>query len=201
MLSTDRWRIMKTISERFEQIFNSIKTPDFLNKSTLGGEIPFFISAYPSNQETYISQNIPGLINRLEKEGIKLLTIDIYDECITILKETGRFEQVMEKEASMTKEKFLKALKSSFNVEKRLIPALEKKMRETEFQLLIITGIGLVFPFIRSHTILNNLQRVASVKPTLIFYPGEFDGESLKLFNKLKDDNYYRAFNIENYEG
>jgi hypothetical protein len=29
-----------------------------------------------------------------------------------------------------------------------------------------------------------------------MFYPGRYDGLSLKLFNKLSDDNYYRAFRL-----
>jgi hypothetical protein len=30
--------------------------------------------------------------------------------------------------------------------------------------------------------------------PVVLFYPGEFNGQELILFNTLKDDNYYRAF-------
>ena len=32
--------------------------------------------------------------------------------------------------------------------------------------------------------------------PILVIYPGEFDGHQLKLFNLLKPNDYYRAFNI-----
>ncbi len=34
-------------------------------------------------------------------------------------------------------------------------------------------------------------------RPTVMFFPGIYDGTSLSLFGKLKDDNYYRAFNLE----
>ena len=27
-----------------------------------------------------------------------------------------------------------------------------------------------------------------------MLYPGRYDGQSLRLFNKLTDDHYYRAF-------
>jgi hypothetical protein len=30
--------------------------------------------------------------------------------------------------------------------------------------------------------------------PVVMFFPGAYDGHELKLFNTLKDDNYYRAF-------
>jgi hypothetical protein len=30
--------------------------------------------------------------------------------------------------------------------------------------------------------------------PVVMFFPGSYDGQELRLFNTLKDDNYYRAF-------
>jgi hypothetical protein len=62
--------------------------------------------------------------------------------------------------------------------------------------MLFIKGVGKVFPFIRSHIVLNNLQSAVKNIPTLMFFPGEYSGKSLKLFNLLEDDNYYRANNI-----
>ena len=32
--------------------------------------------------------------------------------------------------------------------------------------------------------------------PLLVFFPGRYDGYSLRLFNKLSDDHYYRAFRL-----
>ena len=29
-----------------------------------------------------------------------------------------------------------------------------------------------------------------------MFYPGRYDGQSLRLFGKLKNTNYYRAFKL-----
>jgi len=49
---------------------------------------------------------------------------------------------------------------------------------------------------VRSHNILNNLQEVIDKKPVIMFFPGKYDGQSLQLFNKFKDDNYYRAFRL-----
>ena len=64
-----------------------------------------------------------------------------------------------------------------------------------------MTGIGEVFPCIRSHNVLNNLQSVSKDKPMLMFFPGRYQqsdtmGSSLVLFGQLKDDQYYRAKNI-----
>jgi len=81
------------------------------------------------------------------------------------------------------------------------MPAISQQMHSSEFQVLIITGVGEVFPYIRSHNILNNLQKRAKDKPTVMFFPGSYQhslatGASLVLFGALQDDKYYRAFNI-----
>ena len=62
--------------------------------------------------------------------------------------------------------------------------------------VIVLTGIGRVFPYMRSHNILNNLQHVFDDIPLVLLYPGEYDGQSLVLFERFTDDNYYRAFNI-----
>jgi len=33
-------------------------------------------------------------------------------------------------------------------------------------------------------------------KPLVMFFPGRYDGQTLRLFGTLKDDNYYRAFKL-----
>ena len=78
-------------------------------------------------------------------------------------------------------------------------------MSDREFDILFLTGVGEVFPYLRSHTILNNLQSVATEKPTVLFFPGEYrhtieEGSSLELFGLLRDDKYYRAFNIYHFQ-
>jgi hypothetical protein len=62
--------------------------------------------------------------------------------------------------------------------------------------VLMLTGVGDVFPFMRIHTLLEALQPYFSDIPILVLYPGEFDGHHLKLFNRLQPNDYYRAFNI-----
>ena len=62
--------------------------------------------------------------------------------------------------------------------------------------IIIITGIGKCYGIVRGHTILNNLHSVITNNPLIMFYPGYYDGQSFKLFNKLENDNYYRAFQL-----
>jgi bacteriophage exclusion system BrxB-like protein len=65
-----------------------------------------------------------------------------------------------------------------------------------QHDLVIVSGVGSVWPLLRSHSLLNNLQPVMGKTPLVMFYPGRYDGQSLRLFGKLKNNNYYRAFKL-----
>ena len=60
---------------------------------------------------------------------------------------------------------------------------------------IIVVGVGEAFPFIRVHALLEAMQPVFSDVPIVVLYPGVYDGRSLKLFDKLTPNSYYRAFN------
>lgn len=62
--------------------------------------------------------------------------------------------------------------------------------------VIVITGVGDVFPFIRVHDLLNAMQPEFPDVPILVFYPGNYDGRDVQLFNRLKKNSYYRAFNV-----
>ena len=62
--------------------------------------------------------------------------------------------------------------------------------------MLLITGVGKVYPFMRAHKILDNIQHIFADIPVLMLYPGTFDGQDLVLFGELPDGHYYRAFNL-----
>lgn len=68
--------------------------------------------------------------------------------------------------------------------------------RVEEHNLIFITGVGKIWPLLRSHTILNNLHHVLDKVPVIMFFPGKYDKTELHLFSKFKDDNYYRAFKL-----
>ncbi|MDB4655543.1 DUF1788 domain-containing protein [Flavobacteriales bacterium] len=191
---------MEDISEKFSHLFNVISSKRFLNKDSLGGEIPFFIAAYHGEQELDVSDAIKRLMRKLDTSGVPVLEINLYDLVCEILDEKGGMERMFEVEKKKSKDKFLRALQSSLNIHQVLMPRIEKKIKESEAKVYFLTGIGLVFPYIRSHNVLNNLQNIAKEAPTVAFFPGDYNGHSLNLFGLLKDDNYYRAFNIDKIE-
>lgn len=191
---------MENIHDKFDHLFKVISSPGFLKKESLGGEIPFFISAYDAKQELEVQAAIKGLKNKLEATGVHILELNLYDLVCEILEEKGGIARMFQVEKLKSKDKFLRALQSSLNIHEVLMPRIASKIENSSAKVYFLTGIGLVFPYIRSHTVLNNLQNVAKECPTVAFFPGEYTGHALNLFALLKDDNYYRAFNIENIE-
>lgn len=189
---------------RFKHLLEVTSSPRFLEKQGVD-EIPFYISAYKPEESYEIDEDKELLKKKLAQKDIKVLEINLYDLAVQILKANGDWDWYLEKEPNLTKQEFKEELQGILDVEQVLTPAISEIIKETEHEIVFLTGIGEVFPYIRSHSVLNNLQAVAKHKPTLIFFPGEYQhsldkGASLKLFNKLDDDKYYRAFNIEEYE-
>jgi hypothetical protein len=191
---------MEDITEKFTHLYKVISSTRFLNKEALGGEIPFFISTYNAKQELQVTEDIKLLINKLESSGVSVLEINLYDIVCEILENKGGMERMFQVEKVKSKEKFLKALQSTLNIHEVLMPKIKEKIDSADAKVYFLTGIGKVFPYIRSHNILNNLQNIAKEAPTVTFFPGDYNGHTLNLFGLLKDDNYYRAFNIDKIE-
>jgi hypothetical protein len=193
------------IPEIYNHLLSTLSSERFLKMQGLGNEIPFFICPFnPADAEKMMKEVISPLMNQLARKGIRVLRIDLYDLSVSMLKERGIWEETLEKEKEISKPELKELLQSVLDTEKHLIPAIAERMHADEFDVMFITGVGEVFPYIRSHNVLNNLQSTAKEKPTLMFFPGEYSqsdekGSSLNLFGRLLDDNYYRAFNIYNH--
>jgi len=188
---------MSDISPKFEHLFKIISSPGFLAKQSLGGEIPFFISTYDAKDEIKISEAIRLLKNKLDNQGVTVLELNLYDLTLEIIEKEVGIEDFLEMEKTMDKDEFKDALQSILEIKEVLMPLIGEKINTAAAKVNFLTGIGSVYPYIRSHNILNNLQNIAKDAPTVAFFPGDYDGHSLNLFGLLKDDNYYRAFNIE----
>jgi hypothetical protein len=193
----------KTMQERFQHLFNVISGERFLKMQGLNSEVPFFICPFRVGESVEIERHRGQLVNRLEQVGVGVLDINLYDLSIELLKERGIWDQICELEDSVSKDQFQELLQGVLDPADHLVPAIATKLANNEFDVLFLSGVGEVFPYIRSHNVLNNLQSTAKEKPTLMFFPGDYthslaSGASLDLFGagRLTDDKYYRAYNI-----
>ncbi|MCG7871844.1 MAG: DUF1788 domain-containing protein [Candidatus Thiodiazotropha lotti] len=193
------------IQDRFNHLLDVISGQRFLKKQGLGNEVPFFICPFKPEEAVAMARLQRQLRNKLEQTGARILDINLYDVSIELLKDRGIWEQILEMEASVSKAELKELLQGVLDPEAHLVPAISALMQSDDFDVMFISGVGEVFPYIRSHNVLNNLQSVAKDKPTVMFFPGAYThsletGASLDLFGRLHDDKYYRAFNIYHYE-
>lgn len=187
---------LESLDTKYEKLFHNLSKESFLSMSALGGEIPFYVVPYNPMQENDIVQKTKLLKDRLSRDGISVFEINLYDLSLEMLEERNVLEKIVSKESELSKAKLFKTLQGVLDSETKLIPHIEKLCNENPSQIVFLTSIGQVFPYIRSHTILNNLQNSIKDRPTVMFFPGTY-GNDLSLFGRLKDDNYYRAFNLD----
>lgn len=194
-----------TARERFEHLFEVISSERFLEKQGLGKEVPFFICAFDPKDAFDMKDDIRRLKERLSSANVRVLHVDLYDITFEILNERGILEQLLSVESQVDKSEIKDLLQGVLDPADHIAPRIAEAIAKVSHDVIFLSGVGEVFPYIRSHNILNNLQSTATDKPTVLFFPGEYThslsgGASLDLFGKLHDDKYYRAFNIMNYE-
>ena len=186
---------MKSINTRLQELTNKLVSNELYKSNGLGNEINFHIFDYDPEDEYIVRDYLENYL--LKKTNIKIKVFDIYDLIIEILKEDGFFEQVFsyEKEEGIRDLNELISRIVGIGTNNNLI---NKKIKDNikDDEVVIITGVGKCFGIVRGHAILNNLHSVITKNPLIMFYPGRYNGQSLKLFNKLENDNYYRAFQL-----
>ena len=193
-------RIKENIPQTFDLLFKVLSNQKFLNKDGLGGEIPFFIQSVQVAQQHEIDVHIPSLIKRLVSVNINILEINLYHLCIEILEQENLLAPILKQESGMQKNRLFRVLSSTLNIDTKIIPEIQKRMENCQAKIVFITGVGAAFPVIRSHNILNNLQSLVDQVPLVMFFPGTYNNKSLTLFDSLKDENYYRAHNLNEYK-
>ena len=188
-----------------QHVLAVLSSDRFLRMEGLGNEVPFFIWPYPPEQEREVQAANSRIVDRLRTtHGLSVLVVDLFELAVELLEGRGgnmleRLEQI---EPTRSRSAFRRDLQRMLDPEQHIVPAIERRIEaEAGVDLLVLTGIGRVFPFIRSHNVLNNLQVAVPDFPVLMLFPGEYSqtaslGSSLVLFNLLTDDQYYRAKNI-----
>jgi len=189
------------LTHQEEHLFAVLSGERFLKMEGLSNEVPFFIYPYEPEHALDVAKSKKRVKNRLASKGIEVREINLYDLSVDVLKERGDWDEVLEVESDLDKAEFTEMLQSMLNPQQHLAPAIRERLADGGFDVVFLTGIGEVFPYIRSHNVLNNLQSVVVGKPMLMFFPGRYEqsdtlGSSLVLFGRLKDDQYYRAKNI-----
>lgn len=174
---------------------------DFLANKGLGNEAGIFTFCYDPTLELEARRFFRGLKEEAELGKLgngevraEIHERNLYDVLLGIAEDKRILEKLPAQEEKRGQEGLLKQIQRIATPE-AFVAAMDWKQHRLG-DVLILTGVGEVYPFMRVHNILNNMQSSFRDVPVVVAYPGTFDGGSLSLFGKLKDGNYYRAFDL-----
>jgi hypothetical protein len=185
------------LHERLNKILPRIISDDFLSGSGLGNEIAFYIFDYPPEDELRVRDYLRTLLDHIprQKHGLRVKHIVLFEFVLDYLKSRKLLDKAVQMQRDKGDEALKKALAGPLH-ESKLAAYFAEVAQPGQHDLVIVSGVGSVWPLLRSHALLNNLQPVMANTPLVMFYPGRYDGQSLRLFGKLKNTNYYRAFKL-----
>lgn len=183
---------------RLNKIADRLSTEELLSNKGLGNEIGFWIFDYPPEREMEVRSFIdgvllPGMAKR--QPALRPAVVNLFTLIIELLVDRKLFDRVLDIQATKGDAAALTALRPVLK-EDKLAERIASQINFDQVDMLLLTGVGAAYPMLRSHTLLAGLQATMKDKPVVMFYPGRYDGFSLRLFNKLADDHYYRAFRL-----
>ena len=190
---------MKTIEQRLDILEEKMRSESFRKNTGLGNEVGYYVFDYDPHQELIVRQRIHDLKNSNTnlKFGYELIVYDLYELMLKLLEEEEVLEDLKDLEEEEGTEYVFAAIADTLRFDEKDSLIINYIIDNTpEDAVVFMTGIGKCFPILRSHKILNNLHQVMDHCPVVMFYPGRYNGNSLNIFNEMKEDNYYRAFPI-----
>lgn len=182
---------MSTINERLDKLRALIEDADFLHGKGLSNEVNIRIFCYAAEDEMTVRHFVSQIITD-QNISAHLVERDLYKIFISVCKDMDILDAIGEMEDDAGKDFLLEQL-HSIATEDAFVQKIQYSPHNPG-DVLLITGVGDVFPFMRVHAILEALQPYFSDIPILVLYPGEFDKHSLRLFGRLEPNSYYRAF-------
>jgi hypothetical protein len=187
----------KSLTQRLNEILPKITSKEFLSGKGLSKEIPFYIFDYPPEDELQVREHILFLLAHIPKHrpGLRVKHINLFDLIIDYLKERNLLDRSIQMQREKGDEALAGALSGPLKAE-RLVQIFAQTAQPQDQDLILVSGVGSVWPLVRSHTLLNNLQTVMGETPLVMYYPGRYDGQTLRLFGKVKSAPYYRAFKL-----
>ena len=187
----------RTLNDRFIELEDRMISVEALTRYGTANDLKFYIFDYAPKDELIIRKEV----KKLKERNSSIVEFDLYEMMLSIIEEEGYMEDVLRMEKDYDKDLLLREvfqpLLSVEEEENRLLEMFQEKAPDDGNTIVLITGVGKSFPIVRSHTILNNLQSVFRRNPVVMMYPGRYEiknSMTLRLFERLDDDNYYRAF-------
>lgn len=184
---------MKSILERLDHLKEEIQKTEFLESKGLSNEVNIRIFCYSPKDEMVVRRFVDQIVVD-QTINCHLIERNLYKVFLSICDDKRVTDRAPMMEERKGKEHLVKKLMEFAN-NKAFVTKMQYEPHEPG-DILLITGVGEVFPFMRIHSLLEAVQPAFSDIPILVMYPGTYDGRFVRLFDKLKPNPYYRAFNI-----
>ncbi|MCK4303757.1 MAG: DUF1788 domain-containing protein [Candidatus Eisenbacteria sp.] len=191
-----------TLTGRLNQILPRITSEAFLSSEGIGNEIACYIFDYPAHEELKVREHIEMMMGRLASHHseLRVLHLNLLEVVLAYLEKRGLFDKALKMQAPKGDAAVLRALKGPLAAEK-LRDFIAAEHMPADCDLLLLSGVGSVWPMLRAHSLLNCLHTMMGKTPLVMFYPGSFDGTTLRLFGQITTTTskpggkpYYRAF-------
>ena len=187
-----------SLDERLNQIEKKISDQSFLHNKGLGNEVGYYIFDYDPREELHVRNHIQYLKKRINESsfGFQIIELDLFHLMIEVLEEEGYLEAFFDLERENGFFEMADSLVETLGLDEtnELNLIISGILREDlTDSVVFLTGVGKCHPIIAIHNILNNLHQVLDSVPVVMFYPGEYSGQDLKLFGTMDSHNYYRA--------
>lgn len=191
----------RDFEKRCDTLRRYLNDADFLANKGLGNEAGIFIFCYDPTLEFEVRAFLDLIVResglgRLGAGDIRANVVEcnLYDTLLGIAKAKRILDRLPQQETKRGQIGLLKQIQRIATPEAYVAAMDWPEHRPGD--VLLLTGVGEVYPFMRTHDILNNMQSTFRDVPVVVAYPGTYDGGSFSLFGKLKDGNYYRAFDL-----
>lgn len=186
---------IKQLQQRLDAILDKLESPEFLQNLGLGNEIGFYIFDYPAEHELMVREQLAFLSNKLLSRGHQFASINLFDCIIELLQQRNLLDRAFDMQLQRGDDALFNALKGPLE-QNRMADFIAQKADLEHSEFILLHGLGSAWPMIRGHGLLNALHAKVGAVPTVLFYPGEYDGTTLKPFGQIDSNNYYRAFKL-----
>lgn len=192
------------INKRLNVLDEKVHDPDFITSKRKANEVNCWVFDYPPQHEMVVRERIADIVKKNKKglDSFQIYLYDLYDIVMDYLTEEGFVEKSDEYEEKYGIQQVAKSVKNVLRIsmDDNLLTDYIREHTPTDNAVVFLVGVGKCYPILQATEILNkvlyNMPAAYNKVPMIVFYPGTYTEQELILFNKVHEDNYYRAFRI-----
>ena len=197
-----------------EQLYDKLCSKTF--QDTENGDIfyNFYLYLYPCDKEYQMRNQIAEIKESIKRprNNVDVLTLDIFEEFCRFMdsqsfgKWPSLLKYMLEKDekapANVTTALLRNANSDQFMeyIHNRIMNHVNKIGDGMIRPYVFLYGIGNIYPYLRTSSFLNRYEKYnrSNRYKIILFYPGDADGNTFKLFGTLDDQHTYRAIVLMN---